>query len=87
MNVTLKKKTDILDKNLVRMGYSDFRDRSYYKEKAFLAAANTVKITMYIQDSEVTNPLSRKAGTSIVNVPPKYRSTNSYVFSHVVQLQ
>lgn len=65
------------------MGYSDFRDRYYYKEKAFLAAANTVKITMYIQDSEVTNPLSRKAGTyklavyfSIVNVPPKYRSTN-----------
>ncbi|XP_072181468.1 uncharacterized protein [Diadema setosum] len=66
----------------------DFQDGAYCKQNAFLSSPNVIKLIMYIDDFEVSNPLSPKAGThklgavymSIANVPPKYRSALRNIF-------
>lgn len=66
----------------------DFHDGSYCRESEFLSQTNTIKLILYNDDFEVTNPLSPKAGThklgavyfTIANVPPKYRSTLTNMF-------
>ena len=70
--------------NLMR----DFHDGSYCRENEFMSSATTIKLIVYIDDFEVTNPLSPKAGThklgavycTIANVPPEYRCTLSDIF-------
>ena len=66
----------------------DFHDGSYARQNPFLSSSNTMSIILYIDDFEVTNPLSPKAGThklgavyfTISNVPPKFRSTLKNMF-------
>ena len=69
--------------NLMR----DFQDGDYCKRSDFLSSPSTIKLIVYIDDFEVTNPLSPKAGThklgtvycTIANVPPQYRCTLSNI--------
>lgn len=72
------------DDNVMR----DFHDGSYVRQSEFLSSSNTMKIILYVDDFEVTNPLSPKAGThklgavyfTLASVPPKYRSTLKNMF-------
>lgn len=66
----------------------DMHDGAYCKRHIFFSSPNTLKLILYIDDLEVTNPLSPKAGThklgvvyfTIGNVPPEHRSVLSNVF-------
>ena len=66
----------------------DFHDGSYCRSNPILSLPNVIKLIIYIDDFEVSNPLSPKAGThklgavyfSIANVPPKYRSVLRNMF-------
>lgn len=41
----------------------DFVDRSYCKRSALLSSKFTVNILLFIDDAEITNPLSENAGS------------------------
>lgn len=66
----------------------DFHDGHFCKSNDILSSTTTVKLILYIDDFEVTNPLSPRAGDhklgavyfSIANVPPKQRSSLSNIF-------
>ncbi|PIK60815.1 hypothetical protein BSL78_02296 [Apostichopus japonicus] len=63
----------------------DFQDGSFCRESPLLSSSATIKLILYVDDFEVSNPLSPKAGIhklgavyfTIANLPPKYRSTLS----------
>ena len=65
----------------------DLHDGEHCKGSEFLSSPSTIRLIVYIDDFEVTNPLSPKAGIhklgavycTISNVPPQYRSTLSNI--------
>ncbi|KAJ8029948.1 hypothetical protein HOLleu_29486 [Holothuria leucospilota] len=61
----------------------DFHDGEYCRLNEFFKSKENIKVLLYIDDFEVTNPLSPKAGThklgavyfTITNLHPKFRSS------------
>lgn len=68
--------------------FRDFQDGLYAQHHEVLSSRNCISLVIYIDDFEVTNPLSPKAGThklgavyfTFSNIPPKYRSTLKNMF-------
>ncbi|XP_063957930.1 uncharacterized protein LOC129258220 isoform X1 [Lytechinus pictus] len=66
----------------------DFQDGFFCRQSRFLSSTRTIKLILYVDDFEVTNPLSPKSGThkltgvyfKIASVPPQYRSTLANIY-------
>lgn len=66
----------------------DFNDGQYCKEHNFFSNPQNLQLLLYVDECEVANPLGSKAGLhkigvvycTIMNMPPKYRSSLSNCF-------
>ena len=69
----------------------DFHDGTFCKEHEFFSQENTIRLLLFVDDCEITNPLGSKAGLHkttmvyfiILNLPPRLRSSlnNCYLLS------
>lgn len=61
----------------------DFHDGKFCQEHYFFSNPNNIQLLLYVDECEVANPLGSKAGLhkigvvycTILNIPPKYRSS------------
>ena len=66
----------------------DFHDGTYRKDSDVLSSSKTVKLILYIDDFETSNPLSPRAGIhklgavyfSFANHPPRFRASMNNIF-------